>query len=389
MLAAVLDGDWVPRNGYVPNEWELSTRKAICGSRIWKNSKLNLEDAPIPQIGLRDVLIQVKACGICGSDVHMFEKDNKGYMLYVGLVKLPLILGHEFAGKIVKVGTHVKEFSIGDMVTAEEMNWCGKCVPCRNNYPNQCKNLEEIGFTTPGAMAKYISVDSKYCWKINEFENVYGSLDKAYEAGSLIEPISVAYNAIFVRAGGFKPGGFVVVYGAGPIGLAATALAKASGATIVIVFDTSKERGEIAKTIGAKYVYNPLELIKKGISPHEKVLEITKGVGAVLQIEAAGAPNVTLPEMEKSMAIGGKITCIGRADIQAPIFLENFQLNASQIYGSQGHSGYGTFMNVIRLIASGSLDMTPIITQRFKLPEVLKAMDQATKRIDAKILIKL
>jgi threonine dehydrogenase-like Zn-dependent dehydrogenase len=388
MLAAFLDADWKPRKGYTPSEHEIKTRYVKYGSRVWHNPKLELKQVPTPEVGPKDVLLRVKACGICGSDVHLYEKDLEGYMLYPGLVKLPDIIGHEFSGEITKVGSDVRGLRVGDMVTAEEMNWCGECVPCRNGYPNQCKNLEEIGLTIWGGMAEYLLVNSKYCWKIDSLKDVYKSDDEVYEAGSLVEPTAVAYNAMFVRGEGFKPGANVVVWGAGPIGLAATSLAKAAGASKIVVFETVPERAEIAEAVGATRVLNPAELSEKGVTPHEKVLELTGDVGSEFQVEAAGSPSKTLPEMEKCMSIGGKIVWIGRADVEAPIFMEWFQVGASQVYGSQGHSGYGTFMNVIRLLASGRIDMTKIITRRFKLADVQDAMVQATKRTDVKITIK-
>ena len=388
MRGLVLHAEWKPRRGYVPSEVEVKTRKVKYGSRVWRNPQLRLEERPIPDIGSKEVLIRVKACGICGSDIHMYQHDEEGYMLYPGLTRFPCIIGHELSGVIERVGSDVKDLKVGDIVCAEEMWWCGECTPCRNGYPNQCENLEEMGFTLDGGFADYVAVNSKYCWKLNELIDAYGSEEKVYEAGSLVEPTSVAYNAMFVRAGGFKPGGYVVVWGAGPIGLAATALAKAAGASKVIVFEIMRERIELAKIMGAAYVFNPVELKEAGTNPFEKVLDITGGMGADLQVEAAGAPKKTLPEMERCLAIGGKITWIGRADVEAPIFMEHFQVRASQVYGSQGHSGYGTFMNVIRLMAAGKIDMTKIITRRYPLDKAVDALHQAMKKVDAKITIK-
>jgi len=388
MKGAVLHAEWQPRKGYVPTQVESQTRKATQGSRVWRHPKLVLEEVPTPEVGQKDLLIQVKACGVCGSDVHMYEKDGEGYVLYPGLTRFPSILGHELSGVVKKVGSEVKGFNEGDMVTTEEMIWCGDCTPCRNGVPNHCVNLEEIGFTINGGFAEFLKVGAKYCWKIDSMLDAYGSEDRAYEAGSLVEPTSVSYHAMFTRGEGFKPGAFVVVYGAGPIGLAAISLAKAAGAGKVISFETARGRLDLATKIGADYAFNPTELEKNGLAPHQKVMEITGGLGADMQIEAAGAPARTLPEMEKSLAIGGKITWIGRADVQAPIFLERFQVRAGQVYGSQGHSGHGNFMNAIRLMAAGKIDMTKIITRRFRLDEALSAMEQATKRVDAKITLK-
>jgi len=377
-----------PRLGYKFTDMELKTGKVIEGSKVWRYPKLRVEDVEKPKIGPRDLLIRVKACGICGSDIHFYETDEDGYMLYPGLTKFPCTIGHEFSGVVEEIGSEVKDFKVGDPVTSEEMLWCGECIPCRNGLPNHCVNLEELGFTIDGAMAEYVKVEAKYCWKIDSLFDVYKSEEEAYEAGALVEPTSVAYNAIFIRAEGFKPGAYVVVYGAGPIGLAAIQLVKAAGASKIIVFEVMPERIALVKKIGADYVLNPLELEKSGTSPSEKVMELTDNMGADIQVEAAGAPTKTLPEMEKSMAVNGKIAWIGRAAKAASITMERFQTRRGQIFGSQGHSGHGVFQNVIRLMASHRIDMTKIITKRFPLEEGVEAIKEASKRIDAKILIK-
>jgi len=384
MKALVLSAQWEPKPGYVVSDFEKSTGKAISGNSIWRHPKLELKNIPDPTPGPKDVIIKVKACGICGSDVHFYETDKDGYILYPGLTKFPVVIGHEFSGEIVEVGKEVKDLKVGDMVTAEEMIWCGECIPCRNGYPNQCKNLEEIGFTINGAMAEYIAIGAKYCWKIDEIAERYGDKEKAFEAGSLVEPTSVAYNGMFVRAGGFKPGSYVAVFGTGPIGLAAIALAKAAGASKVFAFDVSEVRRRLAKEVGADFVFDPREVV-----PSEVIMEETKGLGVNMHVESAGAPGKTIPEMEKSLAIDGKIVQIGRAAERVPIYLEHFQTHASQIFGAQGHSGYGTFPNVINLMASGKIDMTKIITSKFSLDDALKAMEKATKREDGKITIKI
>lgn len=384
MKGLVVTAEWSPKPGYVVSQFEKTTGKAITGNSIWKNPVLEVKEVPDPTPGPKDVVLKVKACGVCGSDVHFYETDNEGYMLYPGLTKFPCVIGHEFSGEVVAVGKEVKDLKVGDMVTAEEMIWCGECVPCRNGYPNQCLNLEEIGFTINGAFADYIVIGAKYCWKIDEIAERYGDKEKAFEAGALVEPTSVAYNGMFVRAEGFKPGGYVVVFGAGPIGLASIALAKASGASKIIAFEISNKRRELAKLVGAEYVYNPTE-----VDPVEVILDVTKGAGADMLVESAGAPTKTIPAMEKTLAIGGKIVQIGRAAERVPVYLEYFQTHAGQIFGAQGHSGYGTFQNVIRLMASGRIDMTQIITSKFPLSDAVSAIKKTSQREDGKVMVRM
>ena len=388
MKALILEATWAPREGYELADFEKETGKAITGNAIWRYPKLVVREVRRPTVGRREVLIRVKACGVCGSDMHFYETDEEGYMLYPGLTKFPCITGHEFSGLVEEVGTEVKNFKVGDRVTAEEMQWCGECASCRRGLFNHCDNLEEFGFTVNGAFAEYSAVDAKYCWLIDDLVDTYGDEDKAFEAGAMVEPTSVAYNAMFPRAGGFPPGGVVTVYGAGPIGLASIALAKAAGASLVIAFEISEARKRLASKMGADYVFDPVELARQGSSPSQQVMELTKGLGADLHVEAAGAPAQTIPEIEKSLAVNGKITQIGRAAERVSMYLEALQARGGQVFGAQGHSGFGTFGNVIRLMAAGLIDLTPIITARYALGEAVDAIARLTKREDGKIMVR-
>ncbi len=383
MKGMILDAKWEPRADYQLSEWERSTGKAITGSAVWRHPKLEVGDWPDPQPGPRDVVIEVQACGVCGSDMHFYETDDEGYILYPGLTKFPTILGHEFSGKVVEVGSEVESLTVGDMVTAEEMIWCGRCTPCRNGFPNHCTNLEEIGFTIPGAFAQYIAMDEKYCWPIDAIAERFGDEEKAYEVGALTEPSCVSYNAMFERAGGFRPGHYVSVFGAGPIGLAAIGLARAAGAGTIVAFEISGPRRDLAEQVGADYVYDPRE-----VSPHEVLMTLSHGAGFDFHFEAAGAPHLTVPEMEQALAINAKIVQIGRAAQRVPMYLESFQVRRAQAFGAQGHSGHENFPNVIRMVAAGRLDLSEIITAHYGLEGVVDAIAQSTKRTDGKIIVK-
>lgn len=388
MKSLLLEAEWKVRKGYELAKRERETRRALNGNNIWRNPKLEIQEVPVPKIDLDEVLIRVKACGICGSDVHMYEVDSDGYILFPGHSKFPCIIGHEFAGQIEEVGKKVKNLKAGDMVTAEEMNWCGECLPCRAGMVNQCEDLEEIGFTINGAFAEYVAVKAKYCCRIDGLVDTYGDREKAYEAGALVEPTSVTYNGMFTRAGGFKPGGNLVIFGAGPIGLAATALARAAGAAKVIVFEITPSRIDLAKKMGADKVYNPKELEQQEIRPHEVVLEDTEGVGAAMLVEAAGACSQTVPEMEKAMAIDGKIVQIGMVAGRTPVGLLAFQVKGAHFHGSIGHSGHDNFPSVIRLMAAGRIDMTKAVTNRFSLDQAGGAIAQSASLHEGKVLVR-
>jgi threonine dehydrogenase-like Zn-dependent dehydrogenase len=382
MKGLVLDAVWEPRADYEVSDWEKETGKAVTGNSIWRNPELGVRDWEDPKPGPNDVLLAVQACGVCGSDMHFYETDDDNYILYPGLTKFPTILGHEFSAKVVELGKDVTTLKVGDMVTVEEMIWCGRCTPCRNGYPNHCVNLEEIGFTIPGAFANYIAVDEKFCWKIDSIAERLGDENMAYEVGAMTEPSCVAYNAMFTRAGGFKPGHYVSVFGAGPIGLAAIGLAKAAGAGLIVAFEVSPQRLELAKKVGAEYAYDPRE-----VTPGEVMMELSKGEGFDFHVEAAGAPELVVPEMEKALAINSKVVQIGRAAQRVPMYLESFQVRRAQAYGAQGHSGHENFPNVIRLVASGRLDLSPIVTARYGLEDTVAAIKKSIERADGKIMV--
>lgn len=382
MRGLVLNAVWEPKPGYQVSAWEKETGKAITGNSIWRHPKLEVQERPDPKIKSDQILLAVQACGVCGSDMHFYETDADGYMLYPGLTKFPAITGHELSGKVIEVGKEVTNLKAGDIVTVEEMIWCGHCTPCRNGYPNHCTNLEEIGFTIDGGFANYLAIGAKFAWKIDAIAERFGDEKKAFEVAAMTEPTCVSYNAMFTRAGGFKPGHYISVFGAGPIGLAAIGLAEAAGAGLIVAFEISAERRELAKKLGADYAYDPRE-----VSPSEIMMELSHGEGFDMHVEAAGAPHLVVPEMVKSLAINGKIVQIGRAAKDVPMYLETLQVRRAQVFGSQGHSGHENFPNVIRMVASGRLDLSPMITARYKLADTVAAIAQATERRDGKIMV--
>ena len=297
-----------------------------------------------------------------------------GYSMYDGHSKYPIITGHEFAGEIVEVGKNVKKLKVGDLVSVESMHWCGECDACRRGMFNQCKELEEPGLTYDGGFAEYATIHHKYCYKLNDIMNFYGG-DKmtAFELGAMIEPTGVAYNGLFVRGGGIRPGGHVVVFGAGPIGLAAISLMKTAGAAKLIAFEGIPERVELAKKCGADYVFDPTSF-KSPEDQAEMLMDLTNGAGISLFAECAGATKFTYPVMAKSLAIGGKTVQIGHTVGLTPVDIYGWQWNAATISGSNGQSGQGIYPDVIALMASGRIDMRKMVTGRFNLEDIEEGM---------------
>ena len=190
MNALQLIADWQPQTTYALSETETQTRKVKSGSKVWRNPRLSFEVLPDPKIAPDEVLLHVTAVGICGSDMHMYEAGADGYMLYPGLTRFPNTLGHEFSGRVLEVGGEVAQgargLQRGDLVAVEEVNWCGVCDACRRGLVNHCTQMEEIGFTTPGAMAQQISVKAKYCWKLTEIAERLGSEREAADRKSVV-----------------------------------------------------------------------------------------------------------------------------------------------------------------------------------------------------------
>lgn len=388
MRALVCEADWFPRKGYPITKEEEAKKSAINGNQVWKNPKLSIKEISDPKINKpSDVLVKIKACGVCGSDVHMMETDEEGYIKLAYRTKFPCVLGHEFSGEVVEVGSKVKKVKTGDMVSVEEIHWCGQCMACCEGYQNQCLYIEDLGFTEDGAFAEYVVSDEKYIWKLNDIMETYQDEDMTYESGALIEPTGVAYEGLFSRGGGLRPGGHAVVIGSGPIGLAAIALLKTAGAAKIINFEISEIRRKLAKEMGADYVYNPVDLQKDNISIAQTVLEITKGTGAHMLVEASGAGQVIYPEIENAMEHGAKVIAIGITAGPSPINLVKYQIAGSRIIGSIGHCG-ADFPRVINLMASKRIDMTKIVTSRFSLANAVKAIEQTGKKIDGKVLVK-
>lgn len=386
MKALQLTGEWKPRPGHKVTAFEQSSGKAESASNIWHNPKMSMIETPVPQIKPDEVLIKIKACGVCGSDTHCYETDSQGYVIFSGPAKFPCVVGHEYAGEVVEVGSEVTTLKVGDAVAPEGMLWCGKCISCRAGNPNQCLNLEMVGFSAPGAFAEYIATREKYCWKLNDLRENFSDAE-VYEIAALVEPIGCAYNGMFIAAGGMKPGSYVAIYGAGPIGLGALLMAQAAGASKIFMFETSPERCVIASAMGADYVGNPLELKQQGTSPAEVVRELTRGYGVDMQVEAAGAATHTIPEMERSFAPNGKLVYLGRAGNSTRMHLDTLVSQANMIVGARGHAGYGIYPFILRMLASGRVPAKKMITSHFGFDGVLEAMQQSSARTDGKIMV--
>jgi threonine dehydrogenase-like Zn-dependent dehydrogenase len=351
MKTVTLFADWEPKPDFKLGSKDIDGKLSYLGSKVWRNPSIKIVEKSIPKPGPGQVIVKVKACGICGSDVHMAQAQPDGYIYYPGLTAFPCTLGHELSGEVVEAAADAinrrtnQPFDVGEPVCAEEMAWCGTCRPCADGYPNHCERLQEIGLL------------------VERYDQ-----EKAFMLGSLVEPSSVAYNAVIERGGGIRPGDSVLILGSGPIGAAACAVLKAAGASNVIMSEPSKERAAMAERLGATHVIDPT----KGHAG-ERVLDITKGGGVSLILEATGLPDVVWGDIEhviwNGRTLNTTVVIVARADAKIQVTGEVFQVRRARIVGSQGHSGHGSFPRVISAMAAG-MDMTPIITKKITLEEV-------------------
>ena len=374
MRGVTLHATWAPKPGFKLGAKDIDKVQTYLGSQVWKDPYITIDEYDVPEPGPGQVLIKVKACGICGSDVHMAQAKEDGYIFYPGLTGFPCILGHELSGVVVKAGPGAKDkvtnkaFKGGELVCAEEMLWCGSCKPCADGWPNHCERLDEIGFNVNGAFCEYIVLPDRCLWSLEPLRRAYDKEEDIFLAGSLVEPCSVGYNAVIERGGGVRPGDNVVICGTGPVGLAACRELKTMGGAIVIVSEPQPERAALAKKMGADYVIDPTKC-----DFADEVLRLTAGMGASLYLEATGLPTVVYPGIEKCIwegrTLNSTIVVVARAEAKMPVTGEVLQVRRARIVGSQGHSGHGKFPRVIDSMAAG-MDMLPMITKKIKLDEV-------------------
>ncbi|RQH02653.1 scyllo-inosose 3-dehydrogenase [Natrarchaeobius oligotrophus] len=384
MRTVVIDADWEPKPEYDVSEREHRTRRAMDASGVWKNSTLEVETRERPTPGSDEVLVRVRYAGICGSDLSMLATDEDGYVHYSAYATFPNVIGHEFAGEIVETGADVRLFEEGDLVTSEVTDYCGRCNACRQGSPGHCNRFEQLGFTISGAFAEFVAVPEKLCWNVSPLRNAYDDEDALLKAAATIEPATITYHGLFARAEGILPGDYHVYHGAGPIGLTGMNVSRGAGAGAVIAFEPSDERRAIAREIGFEHVYDPLER-----DPVDVIDEVTNGEGADVHVETSGAVSQTYPVIEDSLAEGANVVHISNAGSDPAIALRKYQGSTAQIYGAEGHTGQRIYPRVIRMMAAGRVDNSPIVTTTMALSDADDAFERAAERVDGKVLLEM
>lgn len=293
-----------------------------------------------------EVKIRVKACGICGSDVH-------GYLGVTGRRTAPMIMGHEFAGEIMELGEGVANWKPGDRVSVYPVDFCGSCEMCRKGMVHLCLNKRAFGvLDVDGAFAEYICVPEKCCFAISD--------QVSYAAGSLFEPLAVAYRS--VEHAGELAGKTVLIVGAGTIGLLALACVRMKGADRIFMSDLSDHRLRIAKEMGADEIINP-----KDEDLRTKILEETEGKGVDIAIEAVGA-SPTVGQAMQALKYGGRAIWIGNNKPMIELNMQEIVTRELSIQGSFLY-GYDEFKRVAELVNEGKVYVDPLISAQISLEE--------------------
>ena len=247
---------------------------------------LRVEEHPMPEVGPHDVLIQVEACGVCGTDVHIYEGD-KG----AAEVTPPTILGHEFSGVIREVGSEVKKYKAGDRVCIDPNCYCGACDPCRNGVAHFCENMMGYGTTVNGGFAEYCAVDERQVYLLGE--------NTTFEQGAMAEPVACCLHGIDMCE--IQPGQQVVIIGGGMIGLLMLQLAKLAGAAKVALLEPVENKREVGRKLGADVCIDPVKedvkerLAENGMDWVNVVIECVGRPSTIEQaIEIAGNKAVVM-----------------------------------------------------------------------------------------------
>lgn len=384
MQSLVVDAEWDPRPGCELSDAKRESKKATNASKVWRNPEIRVKERERPTPDDDELLVRVRYAGICGSDVSMFETDDDGYVHYSAYLRLPNVVGHEFAGEVVETGDDSRLFEEGDLVTAEVTDYCGRCDACRQGFHGHCEYFEQIGFTIPGAFAEYVAIPEKLCWDVSPLRETYADDDTVLRAAATVEPATIGYHGLFGRAEGVVPGDHHVYHGTGPIGLTGMNVSRAAGAGKVIGFDPIDERRDVARELGFDHVYDPIER-----DPIETIGEVTNGAGADVHVETSGAVTQTYPVIQETLAEGANVVHISNAGANPDLALRKYQGNGAQLYGSEGHTGQRIYPRVIRLMAAGRLENLPIITSTFDLSEADRALERAAERVDGKVLVEI
>lgn len=326
---------------------------------------LRVEEHEMPMVGPQDILIQVKACGVCGTDVHIYEGD-KG----AAEVTPPTILGHEFSGVIAKVGSEVKDYKVGERVCIDPNCYCGACEPCRNGVAHYCEHMIGYGTTVNGGFAEYCAVNERQVYRLGE--------NTTFEQGAMTEPVACCLHGLDLCE--IHPGHQVVVIGGGMIGLLMLQLAKLAGAAKVALLEPVKSKREVAKKLGADVCIDPI---------HDEVKVCLEEAGMTwihTVIECVGRPST----IEQAIDIAGNKAVVMMFGLTKPdetISVKPFQIFQKELDLKASYINPYTQKRALDLIDSGRLDVSSMVYDICGLDKLEDVLSKPELRANGKYII--
>ena len=337
----------------------MPTMKALVKKK--KDVGVWLDEVPVPTVGINDVLIKVLRTGICGTDLHIYKWDAWAQKT----IPVPLVIGHEFVGTIVEVGSNVTDFDVGDIVSGEGHVVCGRCRNSLAGRRHLCKDTQGVGVNRAGAFAEYIALPYSNVWVHDESLVPKLSLGIRRDIQAIFDPYG---NAVHTALTFDILGEDVLITGAGPIGCMAAAIVKHAGARHVVVTDMNPYRLELAKKLGATRVVN---VSSENLKDVQKDLGMREGFDVGLEMSGNGK---ALCDMLANMAHGGKVAILGIPDREIAIDWNLVIFNMLTLKGIYGREMYETWYYMTVMLQSG-LDISAIVTHRYAWHEFQKGFE--------------
>ncbi len=329
---------------------------------------LSLQEMPAPRPGRGEALIRVKRVGLCGTDLHIYHWDTWAQ----GRIRPPLVIGHEFSGVVEEVGPDVDSVQPGDRVTAEGHIACGACRQCRTGQSHICRQVKIIGVDVHGAFAGLIAVPAGNVWKLDPAISM--------DVGALHDPLGNAFHAVMATD---VRGKRVLILGCGPIGTFCIAIARATGAALVMASEVSAPRREMARRMGAHLVIDP-----SSEPLEERVVQATGGEGADVVLEMSGSPRA-IQQAFRAAHDGGEVALLGLPNEEVPLNVSrDLIFKGLTVRGIVGRRMYETWHQMRSYLLAGLVDPTPVVTHRFRIHQVEEAM-QAIASGAGKVLFNL
>jgi threonine 3-dehydrogenase len=324
-----------------------------------------LDEVPIPEVDVNDVLIRIHKTSICGTDVHIYKWDEWAQKT----IPVPMVTGHEYAGTVVAFGSNVNDVTVGDIVSGEGHLVCGHCRNCRAGRRHLCPNTRGVGVNRPGCFAEYLSIPVANIW--------HADPKIPMDVLSVFDPFG---NATHTALSFPVLGEDVLITGAGPIGIMAAAICKHAGARYVVITDMNPYRLELARKMG---VTEAVDISKDNLQNVMSRLGMKEGFDVGL--EMSGSPKA-LDSMIDVMCHGGKLALLGLLPAGSPVNWEKIIFNGLNIKGIYGREMFETWYKMQSMIQSG-LDITPIITNRFSYKDYKEGFELMASGNSGKIIL--